>query len=126
MYMAYDVLSGGLMHTLGYPSAVHGSAHVFSTETVQTNAHDDDRLHGIEQAIQRSVNRVAIKHPISNRGALYVRSICNTLQLESRHDSLLGQQGSYAQDYAGWMCPARSLTWIISSNCRGFRTLRVQ
>ncbi|MYB35513.1 MAG: TauD/TfdA family dioxygenase [Gammaproteobacteria bacterium] len=72
MYMAYDALSRGLKHTLDHLSAVHSSAHVFSTEAVQIHEHDDDRFHGGEQAIQRSIHPVVIKHPISGRKALYV------------------------------------------------------
>ncbi len=72
MYMAYDALSEGLKHALDHLSAVHSSAHVFSTEAVQAKEHDDDRFHGGEKAIQRSIHPVVIKHPISGRKALYV------------------------------------------------------
>ncbi|MCY4049960.1 MAG: TauD/TfdA family dioxygenase [Gammaproteobacteria bacterium] len=72
MYMAYDALSDGLKNTLKQISAVHSSAHVFSTEAVQANEHEDDRFHSGEQAVQRSIHPVVIQHPISGRKALYV------------------------------------------------------
>jgi len=70
--MAYDALSDGLKNTLKQISAVHSRAHVFSTEAVQANEHEDDRFHSGEQAVQRSIHPVVIQHPISGRKALYV------------------------------------------------------
>jgi len=72
MYMAYEALSKGLKTALEHLSAVHSSAHVFSTEAIQTNEHDDDRFHSGERAVQRSTHPVVIRHPISGRKALYV------------------------------------------------------
>ncbi|MXZ82039.1 MAG: TauD/TfdA family dioxygenase [Gammaproteobacteria bacterium] len=72
MYMAYEALSPGLRRTLESLNAVHTSAHVFSTEAVQTFEEGDDRYHSGERAVQRSVHPVVIRHPSSGRKALYV------------------------------------------------------
>ena len=74
MYAAYDALSDGLKQMLSSMNAVHSSRHVFGEVAYSGRDLDDlgSRLGNTEAATQDAIHPVIIKHPLSDRPALYV------------------------------------------------------
>ena len=74
MYAAYDALSVGMKKMLIGLRAEHSSRHAFGEEAyVDTDMEDlDGRLSNTDAATQDAVHPVIIRHPLSDRPALYV------------------------------------------------------
>jgi taurine dioxygenase len=73
MYAAYDALSEGLKHTLEGLRALHSSRHVFGAHNRRPKDNDlRGRIGNSDLATQDAVHPVVIRHPGSDRQALYV------------------------------------------------------
>lgn len=75
MYAAYDNLSDGLRQLLGSLRAIHSSRHVFGPAAYREwrDASDvGERLGNPDAATQDANHPVVIRHPLSERRALYV------------------------------------------------------
>jgi taurine dioxygenase len=74
MYAAYDNLSEGLKASLSRMNAVHSSRHAFGEEAYSAEALEEfaGRLSNVKMATQDSIHPVIIRHPLSNKPALYV------------------------------------------------------
>ncbi len=72
MYRAYETLSDGLKQTLEGLRACHSSRHVFGRSRSQRDDDTVGRIRNPHLATQDAVHPVVIRHPESNRKALYV------------------------------------------------------
>jgi taurine dioxygenase len=74
MYAVYGNLSEGLKSCLSGLNAVHSSRHAFGVEAYSAEDLEEfsGRLSNVELAMQDSVHPVVIRHPLSNKPALYV------------------------------------------------------
>lgn len=72
MYAAFDALSDGFKDTLRGLSAWHSSRHVFGARSPRYETREDGRIGNAEAATQDALHPVVIRHPLSDREALYV------------------------------------------------------
>ena len=72
MYAAYDALSDGLKRALEGLRACHSSRHVFGAEAQARRGDLAGRIGNPELATQDAVHPVVIRHPETERRALYV------------------------------------------------------
>ncbi len=73
MFSAYEALSPGLQEMLCSLRAVHSSRHVFGAAARQLRSKPGDtRIGNADAATQDAVHPVVIRHPISQRPALYI------------------------------------------------------
>tara|TARA_B100000029_G_scaffold487445_1_gene542991 strand:- start:86 stop:958 length:873 start_codon:yes stop_codon:yes gene_type:complete len=75
MFRAYDALSVGLKKTVDTLRAVHSSRHVFGRDNAEYYKNRPglaERFGNADAAKQDSIHPLVIRHPISDRKALYV------------------------------------------------------
>lgn len=73
MYTSFEALSDGLKDTLRGMQAWHSSRHVFGAKARQdSETSKTGRIGNADAAKQDSLHPVVIRHPLSNREALYV------------------------------------------------------
>ncbi len=72
MYAAFDALSDGLKDTLRGMQAWHSSRHVFGAARENAETRKDGRIGNQTLATQDSLHPCVIRHPLSDREALYV------------------------------------------------------
>ena len=80
MYRAYETLSPGLRKTLENLNALHSSRHVFGAMNGR-KPDQSGRIGNPEFATQDAIHPMIIRHPITDRKALYVNPIF-TVQIE--------------------------------------------
>lgn len=73
MYTSFEALSDGLKDTLRGMQAWHSSRHVFGAKARQdSETSKTGRIRNADAAKQDSLHPVVIRHPLSNREALYI------------------------------------------------------
>lgn len=74
MFLAFDALSDSLKERLQGLTAVHSSRHAFGAAAYEEDGNDEllGRLGNTDSAQQDAIHPIVIKHPISQKQAIYV------------------------------------------------------